>query len=293
MVTINRLKKSDLEYFASMDPNGLLDKISIPGTAAFGASTKGPEGDVPSGLMILSEVYGRFAIEWLYVDPEEKYKGIGEALLLRAFECADRLGYEQLSAIISEGNLKAGEMDAATDYLEDRLFCTQEPFFGEYILSAEDIKSSPLLKKDLSIYPDLCSLEQAGDAVLQKLMDMSAGGKLCCLYPIRGMAKFFDERCSSVLVDDGEVYGAFILQNTGDAYVSVLSFAEDEKSKEILLVRSMNEIARTSGSGAELQIMCPDRTLSDLLEKHFPGNKSQTVLLTADLEEYKKLLDDL
>ena len=277
-MAINRLKKDDIKYFEEMDPNGLLEKLSISGTIAFGVSKEVQGGAVAQGLLIMSEVFGNLTI--------------GEALLIRAFECADKLGYSRLCAIISEEKLQANEMDFVLDYLEERLFCTQRLFFGEYIISVADMKKSPLLKKDLSIYLDLFSLEDARNAALKALIEMSEKKAFASLFPIRGMGKILDGSCSSVLVDDGEVYGAFILQNIADTYIMVLCFAEDEKSKEILFLKSMNEIVKTKNSNAELQILCPDRTLTELLEKNFSLNKSQTVLLTADIDEYRKLLDD-
>ena len=65
-----------------------------------GASNDTEEGDVPTGLIICSQRGSEVIIRWLYVEPKERGKGYGEALLSRVWEAAEQAGCRYLCAYV-------------------------------------------------------------------------------------------------------------------------------------------------------------------------------------------------
>ena len=77
---------SNVEYFAGCDPFSYVD-TGLPDTCFMvGAVRQADSGDEPTGLIICESYYEYLIIRWLYVCPEYRGQGYGDALLSAAFD---------------------------------------------------------------------------------------------------------------------------------------------------------------------------------------------------------------
>ena len=96
------LSKRQLEYFKELDPFEFRLRGDIDLTLRLGAvleSQEEGEGNIPAGLMLGTKKGTGLVLLWLYVDPLYRRRGIGEGLLCRAFEEADKEGLRQVAAL--------------------------------------------------------------------------------------------------------------------------------------------------------------------------------------------------
>ena len=87
-------------YFAGLDPLEMLEETQGKVDFCLGAAKDTEEGDVPTGLIICSQRGSEVIIRWLYVEPSERGKGFGEALLSKVWEVASQAGCRYLCAYL-------------------------------------------------------------------------------------------------------------------------------------------------------------------------------------------------
>ena len=98
------LNERYMDFFAHLDPFGFLkygaenDRICL-GTMEFG---EGKTYDKPVGLLICRSTKDGLVIEWVYVDPEYRYQGLGTELIGYVFEESKKLGFLKLYTYITE-----------------------------------------------------------------------------------------------------------------------------------------------------------------------------------------------
>lgn len=97
---IINLTNKDKVYFSGLDPLEMLEEAQDKEEFCLGASNDTEEGDVPTGLIICSQRGSEVIIRWLYVEPKERGKGYGEALLSRVWEAAEQAGCRYLCAYV-------------------------------------------------------------------------------------------------------------------------------------------------------------------------------------------------
>ena len=97
---IINIKDDQKAYFLGFDPFELLDKKQSREGFFFGAAEEGEASDTPVGLMICLLDKDVLVIRWLFVDPEYRGKGYGDALLEKAFLVAEKAGCKHVSAYL-------------------------------------------------------------------------------------------------------------------------------------------------------------------------------------------------
>ena len=85
------LDQENVEFFYGLDPFSYLNAPLLPGIILLGAVSEEEEQDEPAGLIILEAYLDMLFIRWLFVDPEKRGQGYGDALLSAAFEAAELL----------------------------------------------------------------------------------------------------------------------------------------------------------------------------------------------------------
>lgn len=93
------LDQENVKYFYGLDPFSYLDAPLSPEIIPLGAVSEGEEQDEPAGLIILESYPDKLLIRWLFVDPEKRSQGYGDALLSAAFEAAERLDKKAVAAM--------------------------------------------------------------------------------------------------------------------------------------------------------------------------------------------------
>ena len=103
---ILELNRKQLEYFKEEDPFEFRLKdnvvISLMHGAVFEPEDETGSGNLPIGLLLGTRKEDNLILIWLYVDPECRRQGIGEALLASAFEEAKKNGCRNVAAVFPE-----------------------------------------------------------------------------------------------------------------------------------------------------------------------------------------------
>ena len=123
------LTKKQLKYFKEQDPFEFRGREDLDLTLCLGAvcetEEEEREGDLPAGLLLGTKKADSLILLWLYVDPFFRRRGIGEALLLEAFEEAENNGLTQVAAVFPK------------DFGRELVCATEKEFFGVHGFTEE------------------------------------------------------------------------------------------------------------------------------------------------------------
>ena len=97
IINLTSVKKA---YFTGLDPLEMLEEAQDKTDFCLGAAEETGEGDTATGLIICSQYGSEVVIRWLYVEPSERGKGFGEALLSKVWDVAARAGCRYLCAYL-------------------------------------------------------------------------------------------------------------------------------------------------------------------------------------------------
>ncbi len=97
IINLTSVKKA---YFTGLDPLEMLEEAQDKTDFCLGTADDTKEGDVPTGLIICSQYGSEVVIRWIYVEPSERGKGFGEALLSKVWDVASRAGCRYLCAYL-------------------------------------------------------------------------------------------------------------------------------------------------------------------------------------------------
>lgn len=147
-----------LDFFAPLDPYDFLSKGMLQDRVCIGTALigEGEEKDKPAGLLICRLTAGAIVIEWIYVDADNRFKGIGAGLMKCAFEESRKRGFSELYTYI----IPLKDRDKVCPYedlfLEDYLFeqirpgKTNKSLFMTLI--PEEHFGSDLYRADVAVY---------------------------------------------------------------------------------------------------------------------------------------------
>ena len=108
------VREADKEYYNDMLPAELMFLLGDPDMILLGVVDETEKGAVPAALMILSAASEKQPVlEWLYVKEEYRGRGIGEDLMLQAFELAKqgRTGVLYAKLRLTKESPKKGKKD--------------------------------------------------------------------------------------------------------------------------------------------------------------------------------------
>ena len=83
------IDRETMPQFLRLIPSELKFKICLPGTVVIGETAEGPDGVEPAGVLVLTmRQPEEITVEWLWVEDELRGEGVGESLLMVAFDMA-------------------------------------------------------------------------------------------------------------------------------------------------------------------------------------------------------------
>ena len=147
---ITRLNEKQIPYFRGLDPFEMLEREDLRGELVLGLTEESPQGDHPAGLLLASFRGGSMVILWLYVAPDRRGAGYGEALLLAALGHAKKNGLKKIGAVFPEA------------YGRELICRDEQRFFTERHFSAE--KNDRILIADVEEM--LADAEDDSDVVI-------------------------------------------------------------------------------------------------------------------------------
>ena len=118
-----------LDFFAPLDPFDFLSQGMLPDRVCIGTALigDGDEYDKPADHKSCRLTGITIVIEWIYVDADSRFKGIGAGLMKCAFEESKKRGFSELYAYITPLSDRDKVCPYETRFLEDYLFTKLSP----------------------------------------------------------------------------------------------------------------------------------------------------------------------
>lgn len=281
---ILRLRPEEKEYFEWLDPFGMLNRLSLPHYFALVAVTEKEKRQAdPAGLLIASLKKDRIIIEWICVDPEQRYQGIGTALTEKVLSLA-------ASQDMPEVAVRFHDEDEMEQLNEDALFFFAEYFHREEPLPGEWCKESGKLLKeeffteDTGRYPKAKKLSETRSKDLREAIgELWADKEAHRLSDAPGGEELYDPELSAVLTDEGKICGMFLLQRVGDTVYPVFLYAESDQEAKALFLSAGKAAEETLSPDTEVRLIAEDRKCAKFAKEIFKEEGKSSYLLTMDV----------
>ena len=131
--------RETMPLFMRLIPNELKTRIFLPGTVVVGERDGEEEGAAAIGVMLLTLTHSdEVAVEWLWVEEEYREEGIGEGLLMFAFDIARADNRDRVTAKIYTGDEEYfNDALGATYFLERQFYYEREEAL--WVINREDL----------------------------------------------------------------------------------------------------------------------------------------------------------
>ena len=287
---IVRIKKQDAPIFEGLDPFDRLSMLDMPNSFALASISVDDMGErYPSGLMVASADKKKLSINWLGVANHSQGRGVGGRLLDKAYDIAKSGEMDIVEAVLSAEFLKEAFFTSAGGYFECHMFDEVYPIPTEYMGQLRELLSLPYFKQDLKKLPkpvQLSALTIGGEnSALKQLDELKLASKL---YSVSGQNKRLEEDVSYIFFEEGEAFGALLVQRIEDCLIPVYYYAESDNEGSALIVSAAGMANMKYGKDEDVQIFLRTDDLRSLMEQIFPDKKDGGKRLVGKVEEYHK-----
>lgn len=289
-IQIVSVKKQDSDYFSRLDPFERLSMLDIPGAFAL-AALDYENGEVRAPVGLLTGLVNEHCLilSWIGVDSERQGQGIGEKLLLKAFDIADSNDIEILEELISSKYEMEQIAYSGKRFFEDRLFDVEKPIPMEYEGTIGDLNHLDFFQKDMEALPKPIALSTLSPAeIKQALRQIDAIGGAAKLYPVADAKDQLDWDLSFVYLDEGEAYEGLLIQKVEDYLLPVYFYSESDNESAGLLLHCVKAAAQKYGKDMDVEILSGSELVLSLMQSVFPGKKMEGKKLVARVESYRK-----
>jgi GNAT superfamily N-acetyltransferase len=299
---IVRLTNNDDMLVTRLDPYEYLSMLGNPAAFALGA-LEGVDPDKPDdedddmqmvfvGILVGTVTEKMLTIDWLSVSADRQGCGIGEALLLKAFDMADIGNIPSLGAVLSPELVRDGLMKGAETFFYDRLFEEEVKIPGNVRITIEELETSDFLKKDTTRLPTPASFKSLSPQLFEEIksqLPIIQGAEMSV--PSEALFRGFIPEISFLFQTDREASGALILQRSGEYLMPVYFYAESERESAALIIAAMREARNRYGTEQEILLKLQRGKTAALFRSIMPGLPLSR-LLVASIEDYRSLKDE-
>lgn len=303
---ITRLEREQRGFILDLDPLMMLDRLEFPNAFALLAvgSDAHTKDDLPAGLLIASLQEELLVIDWLYVAAAHRMQGIGEQLLVAAFEYAVQKGIARLGVYINDEYGRSDICAGQEHFFRERLFCEKQLLGGEWLTDLQLLAMQPGLRTkaqttaQTGVFRNL-SVTQAGDVIAQ-LLRME---RCDTLYPMRAQERYFDPDVSVVLSGHGTLCGGLLIQcvvrNTprikGGTIVRarenilypVLCCAPSDEDARMLAAAALRAATLKYGADTQVHVILKSDRYAGVMDGAWNRLRVNNWLLTARVEDYR------
>lgn len=302
---ISRLTKEQKEFFLDMDPLMMMDRLEFPNTFALIAIQQNETNgeDIPAGLMICS-VHGKvLIIDWLCVSAQYRMQGIGEQLLINAFELAAQAGLENVCAYINQEYGRDAICQGEENYFKERLFHREQKLPGEWFTDLRTISSQPYFSRKGANLPQVISLRRLSVTMVRDgLASLAKMKETAMLYPMNGNADALDADLSFLLLDGEKICGGLLVQcvtravpqlrsdvlvrPTENILYPVLFSVKSEPEARALLLACVQAALEKYDPDTDVHIILKTNIYEKLCNYILPYDRTENKILIADVSEY-------
>ena len=242
-----RIGREDLHFFVGLDPFEKLNLLYTPFGFALGVLADSKEELLPVGLLVGTAAEEMLTVEWLGIDPDYRFQGLGEQLLVRVFDMACDVHVEQIAAVFP---LEYGKekLDGAKSYFAERLFTS-------------------------------------GECIPADVKKLAAMDSALCIYTPGDVESAIDYDCSIVMTKDQKTAAALLVLNCRDVLIPVYYYAKSQKLGEELMQHALSAAMAKYGKGVKVFLMAR-QSESLAVQQRFLGDVEQEELWVAKVKDY-------
>ncbi|MBQ7614047.1 MAG: hypothetical protein IJU77_03320 [Butyrivibrio sp.] len=282
-----RLSADDMEYFRYLDPFERLIFASMPYGFAIGALFDDGESLIPAGILVGTATQELLTIEWIAVEPQYKYRGIGEQLLIYAYKMAVTGNIPEVAATIlpeyGNENLTFG----AAGYFKERLFTRKRQIGQDLFCQLVDFEEMGSLEST-SEDGFISFLGMSGKEVKKYIDKLLLIYNATYSYPPDGFLHSLDHDLCFVSESGGKLDAAFLVSRIGDILMPIYYYAKSSHLGDSIIQRSIAAAAKKYGKGKEVLITMRQEETRDIVSKVlWPAQMGE--LLIASVADYQKI----
>ncbi len=282
------LDRETIPLFLRLIPSELKTKICLPGTVVIGEMAEGPEGDEPAGVLVLTLTRSdEVSVEWLWVEEELQGEGLGESLLMIAFDIARADQRRMVTAkIYNSGESYYSDGLGATYFMERHFFHERNEEL--WALTGEDLAKASIRRVDKELCrPFLSGKQSKGNGERAKLSFLPVSkAEEKYLRAAEGIGTLYteyremiDRDLSFVCMGENACKGALLVVRMEDSLSPVCFRGDSTAALGQLLIYSLMELKDALDDGkCFLTVEAKTPEIKTLLEKLFP--KARTIPVT-------------
>ena len=278
------------------DPFEMLNRLMLPGHHALVAVEQNGDEDLYLGILIFVRVRDAMMVEWIWVEPVVRDRGIGEELIRAAFTVAHGFGLSKLHAYIPRLYGRESVCPRDVSFAKRYFGEDEREVPGEWSRSLKNLTVSlKSLKrtfeedkerlKNVVIEP---LRQEAGrmNAILQSLEETKA---VESLYPLSDKRELIETRISMVVAsgDAGKGgSGCAIWQEAGEKDLFLSGFgATDHGLFRKLFLASLLQIMKDYTADTTIHVQLWTEDYADIMRETF-GENGGALFLTGDVESF-------
>lgn len=303
---IGRLTKEQIDFFADMDPLLMLERLEFPNCFALAATETDMQTreELPAGLMVCAKSDDRLIIEWIYVAPSYRMQGIGEQLLVAAFDIAKQQQLPEICAYVNREFGREMVCPGEEAFLGDHLFNKEQQLPGEWLTDLRTLSENPYFKQQKEQLPFVTPMQQLTRAKMREALDSLASLEgAAMLYSAAEAGAYLDEELSFLISAKGEIRGGILVQcisrnlyeTVDDTLVQAgkeqvlcpVYFCAQSKQEEKALLLAVRQAAEKKyAPDTEVHIISRSNLCDRLMHEVLPEGGTPSRLLIADVAEY-------
>ena len=304
---ITRLERDQRGFVLDLDPLMMMDRLEFPGAFALLAieSDEQTKDQLPAGLLIATAHEDLLVIDWLCVSAERRMQGIGEQLLVAAFEHAAKNDFVRIGVYMNDEYGRSDICAGEERFFRERLFREKQPLGGEWMIDIQALAMQLGLGNSMqetmkTVFFRRLSVSQANGAVT-KLLRMDS---CTTLYPIHAKERYYDPDLSVLLFDqEKNLIGGLLIQcvmrNTPRVKVGeivrtrehvlylVLCCAPSDDEVRVMATAALKAALMKFKTAAQVHVILKDDRYAGVLEEVLGRLRVNNWLLTAQVEDYR------
>ena len=301
-MNISCLTREQRDFCVDMDPFQMMDWLEFPGTYALAATERNQTTgeDRPAGLMICSVNNQSLIIDWLCVSANYRMQGVGEQLLLKAFEMAKNAGFQTVKAYMNEEYGRDIVCHGQEQYFKERLFEQEQVLAGEWLTDLRTLETHPFFKqnhhKEKLSHKMLSFRKLPVAKIRESIACLVASQEAAVLYDMsNGIGNCYDPDLSFVLMDGERICGALVVQcivqstqyagtDTGETVLyPVLFDSGSEQDVYVLLLEAMRTALTKYPPDTQVRVVLTNDRYERLCTYLMPRRRTANKLLIADV----------
>jgi len=281
---IIKLKPSQYDYFRKLDTVFMLGFASVGNGFALGGiiHDEATDRDIPAVLMVCNQIKDTILIEWLCVDEDYRYLGLGSKMLDELISLSDNGGIKQVCAYFRDTDSRRLTCPGDKKYFREYGFAYERRLGGEWIGRLKTMVSNKG-KKDATDNSHIVVLSDLSrfrikEAVERIILDPSTDYS----YGVDSSDIHYDEKLSILLMKDEEIVAGLLVDSNDRFLYPVCIMAPSVKEQRSLIDAALSKAAGLFNDETNVSVILKTDKYLACVEELLPGERMGNFILYSD-----------